>query len=249
MREKICGIYKIFFIGTDRIYIGRAVDILRRFKEHICSAKKDNGRDSQLPIHLAIKKYGVENTHLEIVERCNREVLDSREKYWTKYYHSNDKRYGYNIASGGQDSVGLSGEHHSQAKLTQEQVNEIIAELKKNDKTLREIAAQYDVSNATVTNINTGHNWYNSKLDYPIRKNALSSSVVTDSISKKRMICSYETAYQIRQKYSTMCPLQEVYDSFPEINPGTINRIIYKKGTCYDKIPYFDRKTQQWIQL
>lgn len=39
---------------------------------------------------------------LIILERCqNQQELDERERYWIAYYNSTDKRYGYNIESGG----------------------------------------------------------------------------------------------------------------------------------------------------
>ena len=249
MKEKICGIYKITIVPTEKCYIGQSVDVYRRYKEHIYSMKKQRGRDDNLPIHRAMRKYGLENVYLEILERCSKEELNGREKYWISYYHSDIKRYGYNLSSGGQNSFGLRGERHSQAKLTQTQVNAIVEELYDNQKTLRQIAIEFNVSNATITNINTGKNWHNENIVYPIRKNALQSDVVAKSINDKRKVCSYETAYQIRKMYSTMCPLQEIYESFPDINPGTINAIIYRKGTCYDAIPYFDRKTKEWISL
>ena len=38
MREKICGIYKISFLATSKVYIGQSTDIYRRIAEHWLSA-------------------------------------------------------------------------------------------------------------------------------------------------------------------------------------------------------------------
>lgn len=176
MREKICGIYKISFLTTSKVYIGQSTDIYRRIAEHWLSANatEDNlnsktQRDYMLPIHRAMRKYGRGNTCLEILERCSREKLNEREKYWIKKYDSNNKDKGYNLSSGGQDSFGLKGERHSRAILSQEQVNSIKEELRNGISTMREIASNYNLSPVTITNINTGKTWYDKQEVYPIR--------------------------------------------------------------------------------
>lgn len=244
------GIYKITVVPTGKIYIGQAVDLHNRFQAHIRSARNDNVRDGSLPIHRAMRKYGLENIKVEVIEYCQREQLDNKERYWIKYYHAQDPNIGYNLANGGQRGFNLSGERHSQAKLSQKEVDEIIQLISEKELTLREIAKKYNVSFATICNINTGKNWRKDELNYPIRKNAGKCKCVANSQpNQERRVCSLETAYKIRQKYATYCPLEEIYNSFPEIKPGTIKAIIYRKGTCYDTVPFFDRKTGSWIQL
>lgn len=252
MREKICGIYKISFLSTDKVYIGQSTDIYRRLSEHWLSASADEtclnqrtARDYQLPIHRAMRKYSLGKTCLEILERCEREQLDEREKYWIDYYHSDDKKYGYNLSHGGQDTFGLSGERHSRAVLTQDQVNQIICELQKDEKTAREIAENFDISPVTICNINKGKTWHNNTLSYPIRKDGNDSPAVQRSVAEKRREISSDTALEIRKKYATMCPLQEVYDTFPDLKPSFINRIIYRRDS-YIEVPFFNRKTQEW---
>lgn len=252
MREKICGIYKISFLSVDKVYIGQSTDIYRRFSEHRLSASADENslsqktaRDYQLPIHRAMRKYGIDKTYLEILERCQREQLNSRERYWISYYHSDDEKYGYNLSHGGQDTFGLSGERHSRAILTQEQVNQIIFELQENNKTSREIAEEFGVSPVTICNINKGKTWYNSNIVYPIRKDGNNSPIVQQRISEKRRSISSDTVLQIRKKYATMCSLQEIYDAFPQLKKGFINRIIYRRDS-YAEVPFFNRKTQEW---
>lgn len=244
------GIYKITILPNSKIYIGQAVDLHTRFQGHIRSARNENRPDSHLPIHRAMRKYGLANTVIEVIEFCEREQLDERERYWIKYYHAKDPNIGYNLADGGQCGFNLSGERHSQAKLTQKNVDDIIELISANQLTLREIAKIYNVSPATICNINKGNNWHKDTLNYPIRKNAnMSECVINSQPNQDKRVCSLETAYKIRQKYATYCPLKEVYESFPEIKPKTIDAIIYRKGTCYDAIPFFDRKTGTWIQL
>lgn len=52
--------------------------------------------------HNAINKYGAENfLFKKIDEAKTQEELDNKERYWIKYYNSNNKDKGYNLDSGG----------------------------------------------------------------------------------------------------------------------------------------------------
>ena len=252
MIKTICGIYKISFSQTNKIYIGQSVNIHRRKIEHLRSAftPKDKLKDYQkrdyfLPIHSAMRKYGEQNTFFSIVEECERSELNYKERYWINLFKSDNRSFGYNLSHGGQDVVGAGGELHSQAILTQAQVNEIITELQKSDKTQREIAATFKVKPVTICNINTGKNWFNPNLDYPIRKNSSENTSVKKSIAQKRRLLTAEEALQIRQQYATMCSLQEIYNNFPQLKPDFINSVIYRRES-YPEVPFFDRKTQEW---
>lgn len=252
MREKICGIYKISFLSTLKVYIGQSTDIYRRLSEHWASANasEDNlnertKRDYLLPIHRAMRKYGYGNTCLEILERCSKDLLDEREKYWIDFYQSANRKYGYNLSYGGQDSFGLKGERHSRAILTQKQVDEIKDLLRYKKITMKEIAIQYDVSTVAITNINRGKTWYVEKEQYPIRSDTDNFSIAIEAIRKKTIKATKEEVIAIRQKYATMCPLQEIYDAYPQYRTHYINRIIYT-SQVYPDIPLFNRKTQKW---
>ena len=51
-----CGIYKITNLVNEKVYIGQAQDIEKRWREHKCSSKSNN----QI-LYRAIRKYGLEN--------------------------------------------------------------------------------------------------------------------------------------------------------------------------------------------
>lgn len=94
----------------------------------------------------------------EILEECSKNQLDSREQYWIQKLHSDISDNGYNIASGGQDTFALSRERHSQAILTEKDVEEIKEKIADRQQSLAEIAEDYNVSRATITLINKGVN-------------------------------------------------------------------------------------------
>lgn len=94
-----CGIYKIENLLNGKSYIGQSIEIEHRFAKHKC-AKDD------FYIHRAIRKYGVENFSFKILEECNLEELNEKEKYWIKYYNSLTPN-GYNMIPGGSNGARL----------------------------------------------------------------------------------------------------------------------------------------------
>jgi|SRR5208282_1073649 len=103
------GVYLIHNILNNKIYVGKAVDIGRRWKEHVSMASNPNAH--KYPIHRAIKKYGKNNFVFSILQIFDDEMIAlEAEKYWIQYYASNNKNFGYNITEGGE---GISGYHHS----------------------------------------------------------------------------------------------------------------------------------------
>lgn len=79
---------------NGKVYIGQTTKSLRN--------SRPNTKAHKTYFHNALNKHGIENFDLIILERCqNQQELDERERYWIAYYNSTDKRYGYNIESGG----------------------------------------------------------------------------------------------------------------------------------------------------
>lgn len=78
-------------------YIGQTRrDIATRFQEHLWDYR------GKSKLHTAIQKYGRENFSVEEVEKVeftDSKILDEREKYWIKYYNTQEN--GYNILPGG----------------------------------------------------------------------------------------------------------------------------------------------------
>lgn len=91
-----CGIYMIKNKKTGQMYIGQSINIEQRFNEH---CKSNCIEDSY--IDRAINKHGKNNFNLIIVEKCNRDILNEREKYWIQYYNTYKDAKHYNLSSGG----------------------------------------------------------------------------------------------------------------------------------------------------
>lgn len=156
------GIYMIVFPNSKK-YIGISNNIRRRMNEH------NNDFRNDLPIEYAIQKYGKINKFilLEEIEPTNRDLMRKREKYWIAKYHSNNKEFGYNISEGG-DGADI-GSKNSQAKFTEEQIQQIYKELKNCKDTMTDIAKKYHIDLSTLSYINNGKTYFHSSEIYPIR--------------------------------------------------------------------------------
>ena len=88
------GIYKITNLENGMCYVGQAVDIAERWKQHI---KRGIGADppTSNKLYPAMLAIGVENFTFEIVEQCDGSKLSEREQYWQDFYHAKD--FGYSI--------------------------------------------------------------------------------------------------------------------------------------------------------
>lgn len=91
------GIYKLTNLLDGRVYVGQAVKIGARFKEHV---KKGIGADppTKNRLYPAMLECGVENFTFEVLEECPPEDLDLKEKFWIDYFQS--KTFGYNVTAG-----------------------------------------------------------------------------------------------------------------------------------------------------
>lgn len=75
------GIYKITSF-KGKIYIGQSINIEDRFKQY--GYLKCKG---QVRLHRSLKKYSVYNHIFEILENCEINQLNERERYWQDYYN------------------------------------------------------------------------------------------------------------------------------------------------------------------
>ena len=91
------GIYKITNTITQECYIGQAVDIDKRWKEH---CKMGLGIDTPPgnKLYKAISEYGLQNFSFEILEQCKKEQLNQKQKFYINLYDSCN--FGYNSNKG-----------------------------------------------------------------------------------------------------------------------------------------------------
>lgn len=88
------GIYKITNIKNQMCYVGQAVNIAERWRQHI---KRGTGAEvaTRNKLYPAMYEIGPENFTFEILEECTADKLNEREQYWQEFYHAKD--WGYSI--------------------------------------------------------------------------------------------------------------------------------------------------------
>ena len=92
--RRATGIYRITNTADTRCYVGQAVDIGDRWKQHIKRALNAEPR-TQNKLYPAMYENGIQNFTFEIIEECDQSKLNEREDYWQDFYHA--KEYGYSI--------------------------------------------------------------------------------------------------------------------------------------------------------
>lgn len=95
--DVVCGIYKITDLTTEQYYIGQSVDCGKRWADHIKAGLGiDNNGTNKL--YKAMQAHGVENFTFELLESCERKLLDEKEKFFINLYQSD--KFGLNVTKG-----------------------------------------------------------------------------------------------------------------------------------------------------
>ena len=93
--KPVMGIYMITNLKNEMCYIGQAVNIQERWRQHI---KRAIGAETptQNKLYPAMAKFGAENFTFQVIEEItDRNLLDEREDYWQDFYKA--KEFGYSI--------------------------------------------------------------------------------------------------------------------------------------------------------
>lgn len=77
------GIYKITS-PSGKIYIGQSNNIEKRLKDYL---KEYDSMSSQKRLYNSFLKHGSENHIFEIIEECEFDLINERERYWQDYYN------------------------------------------------------------------------------------------------------------------------------------------------------------------
>lgn len=243
------GIYKITNMANGKVYIGQSIDIARRYQEHLRAGQPEKyshkgGRDIHLPIHRAMQKYGISNFALTVLEECPKEQLNDKERYWIAVYHSNNSKLGYNLTDGGQDNFALKGEKHSQAKLSQKDVDCIKHLLRNTEQSLEEIRSNFPfISKSTISMINQGKLWKVNNEKYPIRIMSTSNKGSKNGRAK----FSEKQVISMRELYASGCSTKEIVNQYKCIgSEAAIHAILY--GRTYKHLPIWSKKKNCWIE-
>lgn len=94
-------IYKIKFKTSNKIYIGKTIDFLRRVREYKKISKKVTS-NSNYKLGNYIREVGFDNVEFEIIDYANNSIeLNEKEIFWIKLLDSINPEKGFNIKTGG----------------------------------------------------------------------------------------------------------------------------------------------------
>lgn len=99
LNKECCGIYKITNKKDNKVYIGQSVNIEDRLRNHIKAGLGINSSNNKL--YTAMKKDRIENFSFEVIELCEKNRLNERERYYIQVYNSVEDGYNSTIGNKG----------------------------------------------------------------------------------------------------------------------------------------------------
>jgi group I intron endonuclease len=113
---KKSGIYLIKNIINNKVYVGSAVNIHKRWKEHKKHLKE--GKHHSCHLQHAWDKHGEQNFKFEIIEEVsNPDHLLSYEQVYLDYYKSYEEERGYNICKVAGSQLGMKRTEETRQKM------------------------------------------------------------------------------------------------------------------------------------
>jgi group I intron endonuclease len=146
-----CGIYKLEFVGTNKVYIGKSENIEVRYIKHKWNFKNNT---SSKKLQEAYNTYGVPK--LEILTECSIAELNELENMAISLYNS--FLDGFNSLETAEDMPNLSGENNGNSKYAREQYLEVARLLCDAKHTAKYISKVTGVSEHVIKHISKGEN-------------------------------------------------------------------------------------------
>lgn len=187
-----CGIYKLVFKGTDKVYIGQSVNIERRYTTHCCTLRNNTANYKLIE---AYSLYGL--PEYEILSECTTVELDTQEDECIDIYNSVDN--GFNIHYTANQAPEYTGFGYGNSKYTKDQILKVFDLLVNTNKTYSNIEELTGVPANSVCNISIGRSHVWLKEDYPAEYikmhnyigNRETYVVVSDKLSAKAKGITY----------------------------------------------------------
>lgn len=123
----ISGIYKFTNKLKNKVYIGQGINLRVRIKNHIDNYKKDKKNSH---FYSSMKKYGIENFDVEILQQGNfsKTELDEMEITYIRLFKSQNPKLGYNMTGGGEGIVGFKHSEETKQKQRYIKLGKIVSQ-------------------------------------------------------------------------------------------------------------------------
>jgi group I intron endonuclease len=234
------GIYKITNKKTGKVYIGQSDNVERRLSEH--KQKRTQTIDNYINV------LGVENFDFEILEECNLEDLELKEREYIKEYNSQIE--GYNIQEGGFNNS--QGEGNGRALLKEADIV-FIRTAYKNHESQKEIFEKYFSGKITKNNFQSiwqGRTWVNimpevyteeNKKYYTSEQNRIKASLSKEEVLEYRKFYINHTREEVFQKM--------IKDKGDILKRNTFFKILIgdvRDTSIYKEIPVYKKSKSCW---
>ena len=161
LNTKMCGVYCLYCLTSDKFYIGSSCNIVGRFRFHRSLLRR--GIHHSIKLQRSFDKHGYQNFIFGLIEEVNIESLRDRENYWIGKFDSFNN--GYNSNPHAEDCTGrpLDMNHKSKIsmanlkKLTYDQIL-IIKEQMGSGVSNKDIAKKFGISRGYVSSLRSGRN-------------------------------------------------------------------------------------------
>lgn len=242
-------IYRVTNLINGKVYIGQTRQGLSIRKAHHIRDYNNKSHES-IVLYKAFRKYGLESFKWEAIDTAGDITeLNEKEIEWIEIHGAN-KGKGYNMTSGGQGVRGYvvtedgiqrrkdvfnrmwanghaatvqSGEAHSRAIFTNDQVREIVQHLIKRDLTEEQLAIKYNVSKQNIYSIKNRNSYKYQIGDEDVIK----MNERREGEYKRIKEITKEQVLQMKDLLlNTSIPSIEIYSMY-DITHGQFNNILY----------------------
>lgn len=200
------GIYKITI--NNKVYVGKANSLEKREKQHLRDLKRNDHYNHFL--QEAYNTYG--EYSFEVIEECEKQEMNNRERYWVDKLDARNRSVGYNICRGGNGAPPWSDEMKKwKSQATMDVLNhnyyhgapadKIAFDKYENKMSVKELMEKYKCSKATI--VRRLRKWHKDNgIEYKKQQNIFPQmriDIDLDSLLEDRK--SGMTYAQLQKKY------------------------------------------------
>lgn len=227
------GIYMITNTINNKSYIGQSIHLRKRLTDHRCRSHYSGDREYNKTFYRSIRKYGIENFTIQILEECDKEFLDERETYWIEFYDTYNN--GYNeTTGGGSGQQHIKGEKHPNHKLTEKDIIDIRTRYNNHERKKEVYSLYKDRINFTgFHKIWTGTTWKNIMMDVYTEENKkfhLHNTGQSGSSNGKAKL-NEKQVYDIRLRKKNGESFDNVYEDYSHLlTKGSFQCVWYNQN-------------------
>jgi group I intron endonuclease len=111
------GIYAIVNTKNKKRYIGSAVNVEKRWREHLCTLR--SGKHHSRHLQAAWNRYGEAAFRFDVVTTCEPQELVEQEQFWIDAFQTAEGKHGYNVASRAGSTLGVKASDETKTRLSQ----------------------------------------------------------------------------------------------------------------------------------